>query len=79
MQQTFQLNAGELDSNFVKSVRALYGKKKIKIVIEEVKEVPPPQDQMEMFKKSEEVRLRLKNIKVDPDLDLSAMANEMNL
>jgi len=79
MQQTFQLSAGELNTSFIKSVQALYGKKRIKIVIEEVEDVPPQLVQREMFKKSEEVRLRLKKLKIDPNLDLSELANEVNL
>ena len=41
MQQTFQLSAGELNASFIKSIRALYGTKKIKIVIEEVENILP--------------------------------------
>lgn len=79
MQHTFQINAGELDASFVKSVRALYGKKKIKIVIEEVEEVPNQPNQRELFRKSEEIRLSLKDFKVDPNLDFSKLADEVNL
>ena len=78
MQQTFQINTGELNDNFINSVRALFGERRIKIVVEEVEEIPVP-DQKEMFRRSEAVRLSLKNVKVDPTLDLSALANEVNL
>ena len=79
MQQTFQLNAGELDASFIKSVRALYGKKKIKIVIEEIEDIQAQPDQKELFRKTEEIRLSLKGFKVDPNVDFSKLADEVNL
>ena len=79
MQHTFQLNAGELDASFVKSVRALYGKKKIRIVIEEVEDIRAQPDQLELYEKALEVRERFKNAKIDPNINLSDLANEVNL
>lgn len=79
MQYTFQLNAGELDASFVKSVRALYGKKKIRIVIEEVEDIRAQPDQLELYEKALEVRERFKNAKIDPNINLSDLANEVNL
>jgi hypothetical protein len=38
MQQTFQLNASELDNRFIKSVRDIFGDRKLKIVVEDVAE-----------------------------------------
>ena len=35
-------------------------------------------DQKETFKRMEELRLSLRHIKVDPTIDLSALANEVN-
>ena len=78
MQQTFQLNTEELNANFIQSVRALFGERRIKIVVEEVEEIVVP-DQKEMFRKSEAVRLSLKDFKVDPKANFSELADEMNL
>ncbi|WP_373513529.1 hypothetical protein [Persicitalea sp.] len=78
MTQTFQLNTAELNANFIKSVRALFGEKKIKIVVEDVEESQPV-DEKELFRKTEEIRLSLKDFKVDPDVNFSELADEMYL
>jgi hypothetical protein len=36
MQQTFQIDASELDNRFIKSVRDIFGNKKLRIVIEDI-------------------------------------------
>mgnify|MGYP001055024922 CR=1 FL=1 len=38
MQQTFQVNASDLDNRFIKSVRDIFGDRKLKIVVEDVAE-----------------------------------------
>lgn len=38
MQQTFQLNASELDNRFIESVQDFFGDRKLKIVVEDVAE-----------------------------------------
>lgn len=38
MQQTFQVNASELDSRFIDSVKEIFGDRKLKIVVEDVAE-----------------------------------------
>jgi hypothetical protein len=38
MQQTFQINASELDSRFIESVQDFFGDRKLKIVVEDVAE-----------------------------------------
>ena len=78
MQQTFQINTGKLNANFIESVRAMFGNREIKIVIEDVDQAGPV-SQKELYKKSLPVIERFKNVKVDPKLDLSALANEVNL
>lgn len=76
MQHTFQINSGNLNANFIESVRAIFGNREIKIVIEDV-EKNPPVNQKELAKNVLALRERFKNVKVDPNLDLSALANEM--
>lgn len=78
MQQTFQLNASDLNADLIESVRSFFGKRKIKIVIEEVEETQPL-DQRELFRQTEEIRLSLKDLKVDPNIDFSKLADEMYL
>lgn len=60
----------------IESVRAFFGKRKIKIVVEEVEEVQPP-DQREFLRQFEEIRLSLKDLKVDANVDFSKLADEM--
>ena len=76
MQQTFQIKSGNLNAHFIESVRAMFGDREIKIVIEDVEKVAPV-SQKELSKNVLALRERFKNVKVDPNLDLSALANEM--
>lgn len=78
MQQTFQINTGNLNAGFIDSVKALFGNREVKIVIEDVEKTEPV-SQKETFRKMEELRKKLSSVKVDPNLDLSALANEVNL
>ena len=38
MQQTFQVNASDLDNRFIKSVQDMFGDRKLKIVVEDIAE-----------------------------------------
>ncbi|MGG7665936.1 hypothetical protein [Dyadobacter sp. BHUBP1] len=38
MQQTFQVNASDLDDGFIKSVQDIFGDRKLKIVVEDIAE-----------------------------------------
>ena len=78
MTQTFQLSTAELNANFIKSVRAMFGEKKVKIVVEEVEEAPAL-DQKELLRQFEDIRLSLKDFKVDPNVNFSELADEMYL
>jgi hypothetical protein len=78
MQQTFQLNANDLNADLIESVRSFFGRRKIRIVIEEVEEIQSL-DQQELFREMEELRLSLKDLKVDPNVDFSKLADEMYL
>jgi hypothetical protein len=78
MQQTFQIKPSNLNANFIESVRAMFGDREVKIVIEEV-EKNGPVDQKELYIQSLPLIDRFKDVKVDPDLDLSSLANEVNL
>lgn len=78
MQQTFQLNASDLNADLIESVRAFFGKRKIKIVVEEVEYVQPP-DQKDILRQFEEIRFSLKDLKVDTKVDFSKLSDEMYL
>lgn len=78
MQQTFQLNTSNLNNQFIESVKALFGDREVKIVIEDV-ESNAVVSQTEAFQKMEELRQKLRRVKVDSTLNLSDLANEGNL
>ncbi len=78
MQQTFQLHTTELNANFIESVRALFGDKQVTITVQDAQEAPVL-DQKELFRQTEAIRLSLKDLKVDPDIDFSKLADEMYL
>jgi nucleoside-triphosphatase THEP1 len=76
MQQTFKINTGNLNSHFIESVKSMFGNRDVKIVIEDV---GPASNQREQFRKTEKLRKKLMSIKVNPDTNLSDLANEVNL
>ncbi|MBE9464357.1 hypothetical protein ACFP1I_05795 [Dyadobacter subterraneus] len=78
MQVTYTLPADSLNENFLEQVKDSFAGKKVNIIIEDVNETVSS-DQSELFKKMEILRKRIGQIKVDPDLDLSSLANEVNL
>lgn len=47
--------------------------------IEKHEDVNQPLNQLDRFQKMEKLRKKLSNVKVDPNVDLSALANEVNL
>lgn len=47
MQQTFQINTDSLNSKFLETVKAIFGKRDVKIVIEDVQ---PEAEQEKLFK-----------------------------
>lgn len=78
MQQTFLIKPSDLNSNFIDSIRAVFGDREVKIVIEDV-EKNIAVDQKQLNKKTLAIVDRFKNMRVDPNLDLSSLANEVNL
>jgi hypothetical protein len=76
MQQTFKISPANLNAHFIESVKSIFGNKELKIVIEDIQ---PMRNQKEQFLKTEKLRKRLKSIKVAGDINLSDMANEVNL
>jgi len=47
MQQTYQINTENLNYNFLESVKAMFGKKDVKIIIEDIQ---PEDEQEKLFK-----------------------------
>lgn len=78
MQQTHEYDVEVLDDQSIHSIMTPFKGLHVKIVVEEVKETEQP-SQWDLYQKALEVRERFKNTKVDPDLNLSDLANEVNL
>lgn len=76
MQQTFEINAGKINAQLLKTEIAKFGNRDVRIIIQDV-ETDKPVSQKELFKNMEKLRKKLSTVKVDPNLDLSALANEM--
>nr|WP_293838146.1 hypothetical protein [uncultured Arsenicibacter sp.] len=77
MQQTFQLNANELNANVIKAIRAMFGSRQVRIVVEDVTPLKPL-SQSDLYEQTLAIRERFSQLPVDPKLDLSALADEMN-
>lgn len=78
MQLTYTLSADSLNKDFIENIKDRFTGKKVTITIEDVPDFTP-YDQTELFNKMEVLRKKIKHIKVDPNLDLSALANDVNL
>lgn len=78
MQHTFRVNSENLNDQFIKTIQALFGKKEIEVLVKDI-DKQEPIDQKEIYKKTLAIMERFKDMKVDPDLDLSSMANDVNL
>lgn len=76
MQTTFRLNANEIDYSFFEAFQKLFQNKEISIKIEEVVQ---PNLHFDMYKESEKLQKKYPPKKISPDIDLSALANEVNL
>ncbi|MEO6684381.1 MAG: hypothetical protein ABIN24_00385 [Dyadobacter sp.] len=78
MQITYTLPADSLNENFLEQVKDNFAGKKVSIIIKDVTD-PPSADQSELFKRMETLRKKMAYVKVAQDLDLSSLANEVNL
>jgi hypothetical protein len=77
MQHTFHLKAGSLTPAFVDLVKRMFGDKELKVVVEHVKEDDVPQQ--DLYRSVMALRELFKEVKVDPNIDISKLADEVNL
>lgn len=75
VQHTFQLNASNLTPGFLDKLRKLFGDREIKVVVEDVK----PDDHQDLHMSLMALREQFKDVKVDPSIDISKLADEVNL
>ncbi|RCR67043.1 hypothetical protein DUE52_23590 [Larkinella punicea] len=76
MQQTFEIHAGQADAQRIASEITKRAGRKVRVTIEDM-EADAPVSQKELAKNVLALRDRFAHVKVDPNLDLSALANEM--
>ena len=78
MQLTYRIPADSLNSGFLDAIKAKFAGKEVSITVEDVPDEKPV-NQKELYKKSLVLLDRFKDMKVDPNLNLSDLANEVNL
>lgn len=72
------INSNEIDNNFIEKIKNLYFNKKVKITVEEVKSF----DEMsgkERWKRMQKMQEKYPPRAVSQDINLSELANEVNL
>ena len=78
MQQTAQYEIEVLNDESISEILAPFKGRHVKISIEEVVKQKKP-TQLELYEKALEVRERFKNSQIDPNINLSELANGVNL
>ena len=78
MEATFKIPMTDLP-NILKSIKSLFSASKVIEITVKESEEKVKIDYLEMFKRTEQMRLKNEKIIVPADLDLSALANEVNL
>lgn len=77
MQQPVQYEIEALDDEAIKSILSPFKGRHVRIAVEEVEE-KQALSQLEIYEKVMEVRKLFKDAKVDPSINLSDLANEVN-
>lgn len=77
MQHTFHLNASNLTLGFLRMIKNLFGDKEIRIVVEDIQ--LPDVPRAELYQSTWELIDLFKDAKVDPNINISDIANEVNL
>ncbi len=76
MQTTYRLNTNEIDSNFFEAFKKLWSNQEVKITVE----IDNTQvDQKELWLQMEATRKKYPPFIVSKDINLSDLANEVNL
>ncbi|MCE7063668.1 hypothetical protein [Dyadobacter sp. CY326] len=78
MQTTYHIKAGDINVNLLESIKKLF-RENDPVTLTVQLEKPANQDQFELFLKSEALQKKYPPIRVDNDIDLSSLANEVNL
>lgn len=72
------INSNEIDDNFLKKIRNLYADKKVRITVEEVKSFDAMSGE-ERWKRMQKMQEKHPPKVISKDIDISELANEVNL
>ena len=76
MQATYHIKAGEIDQSLLESIKNAFKENEtLTITVKSERQ----ESQYQMFLKSEELQKKYPPLEVDSAIDLSALANEVNL
>jgi hypothetical protein len=78
MQQTARFEVENLDDKMIDTILSPFKGRHVKIQVQEVKE-EPQLSQKEICERVQEARALFKDVRVDPNINLSDLANEVNL
>ncbi|CAG5000921.1 hypothetical protein DYBT9275_02559 [Dyadobacter sp. CECT 9275] len=82
MQQTFQINPANINAqvieNILNTAKAKFGSRPFRLIIDD-EPIVAVIDQKELYKKSLELRELFKDAVVPPGVNLSDLANDVNL
>jgi hypothetical protein len=79
MELTYKLRADSITETLLETIKTQFRGKEISIIVKDVEVVPESSDQANSFRRMENLRAKLKSIEVDPEIDISSLANEVNL
>ncbi len=78
MRHTFHISTNQLNEKFIESIRSLFSYGEIKVTVEDITG-PTVINQVDLVKETVGLIERFKDVSIDSNLDLSALANEVNL
>lgn len=79
MELTYQLRADLLTETLLESIKDQFRGREISIVVKDVQDTLLADEQKIAFTKMEDVRAELKSVKIDPSVDISSLADQVNL
>lgn len=77
MQHTFHLRAGSMTPAFVDRVRQMFGDKELRVIIEDIE--PRKIVKKEAYDAFMALREQFKEARIDPNIDISKLAEDVNL
>ena len=78
MQTTFELNANEIDNDFFEVIKKTFKNKKVKIIVEETSAEAATLTPKEQWQRMVDLQKKYPPKVISKDIDLSALANEVN-